>query len=97
MKTINYLLALIICLVCTCCTNEEENFIPSDENQLNDPTRKVFVTYEDFENYCEQLQNNGVVVIDDIEQTIVSSFKQLTGLNELFNENNEYQNRRYYL
>ena len=91
MKTINYLLALIICLVCTCCTNEEENFIPSDENQLNDPTRKVFVTYEDFENYCEQLQNNGVVVIDDIEQTIVSSFKQLTGLNELFNENNEYQ------
>lgn len=91
MKTINYLLALVICLVCTCCTNEEENFIPSDENQLNDPTRKVFATYEDFKDFCDQLQNNGPIVVDDTEQDIVSSFKQLTGLSELFNKKNEYQ------
>mgnify|MGYP007105057992 CR=1 FL=1 len=63
----------------------------SNENQLNDPTRKVFATYEDFENYCGQLQNKGAVTVDDTAQTIVSSFKQLTGLSELFNENNEYQ------
>lgn len=91
MRTINFLVALMICLVCTCCTNEEENFVSSDENQLNDPTRKAFATYEDFESYCEQLQNDGAIVVDSTEQSIVSSFKLLTGLNELFNEKNEYQ------
>lgn len=93
MKTINFLLAIAICLMCTCCTNEVENFTPSDENQLNDPTRKVFATYKDFKDFCEQLQNNGPIAVNDTEEeaNIVSSFKQLTGLNELFNEQNEYQ------
>ena len=34
MKTTNFLLALIVCLACVCCTNEEESFIPSNENQF---------------------------------------------------------------
>lgn len=91
MRTIYFLLALILCFTCVCCTNGVEDFSSSDENQLNDPTRKVFATYEDFESYCSQLQNNGAVVVDETEQAIVSSFKQLTGLNDLYNERNEYQ------
>ncbi len=87
----NFLLALIVCIACVSCLNEEENFVASSENQLYDPTRKVFATYEDFKIYCEHLQKDGIAVADEAEQSIVECYKQLTGLSELFNEKNEYQ------
>lgn len=91
MKTMNFLLALIVCIACVSCLNEEENFVASSENQLYDPTRKVFATYEEFKTYCEHLQKDGIAVTDEAEQSIVECYKQLTGLSELFNEKNEYQ------
>lgn len=91
MKTMNFLLALIVCIACVSCLNEEGNFVESSENQSYDPTRKVFATYEDFKTYCEHLQKDGIAVADEAEQSIVECYKQLTGLSELFNEKNEYQ------
>lgn len=91
MKTMNFLFALIVCIACVSCLNEEENFVASSENQLYDPTRKVFATHEDFKTYCEHLQKDGIAVADEAELSIVECYKQLTGLSELFNGKNEYQ------
>lgn len=91
MRTMNFLLALLVCIACVSCLNEEKDFVVSSENQSYDPTRKVFATYEDFKSYCEQLQDGNIVVTNETEQDIVSTYKQLTGLGELFNDKNEYQ------
>lgn len=91
MKTMfNLLFMAIICTMCVCCSNDVENIDSTNENLLNDPTRKVFASTEDFQNYCISLQNNDSEEINNTE-TIIDSFKALTKLEKLFNAKNEYQ------